>query len=265
MFSYKDFFERHKTYVCPEYTGKTRKCQQCDRTFKTAQQLNNHTLIHSDVRNYKCTECKKSFKQPSALKSHKLIHSGEKPYVCGISGCQKAFRTSGNLHSHTVTHTGEKPHVCQYCNKSFTQSSSLKTHLVSHRKEKPFNCKCEDCGKEFVFPGNYRRHLKVHEKNIKKEQIEIESDDGSDTEESEKITLEDENDGRGSDGRTSRSECDYVNLVSKQNHLNDPQKMKLEHLNNESHYNNDEGQSDNGSDFDDPELPTFCEISSLFS
>lgn len=52
------------------------KCTSCGKYFMSRQQLNQHMLVHTDVRKYKCTYCERTFKQPSHLHQHHRIHTG---------------------------------------------------------------------------------------------------------------------------------------------------------------------------------------------
>lgn len=51
-------------------------CRACGKFFMSRQQLNQHMLVHTDVRKYKCSYCERSFKQPSHLHQHHRIHTG---------------------------------------------------------------------------------------------------------------------------------------------------------------------------------------------
>ncbi|ESN93264.1 hypothetical protein HELRODRAFT_89180 [Helobdella robusta] len=55
---------------------KIQKCQRCMKTFPTAQQLLQHSLVHSNVRKYPCQYCEKTFKQLSHVQQHLRIHTG---------------------------------------------------------------------------------------------------------------------------------------------------------------------------------------------
>src|ERR1700761_1207440 len=39
-------------------------CHICDKEFKKATSLENHLLIHNEVRDYHCTQCKATFTKP---------------------------------------------------------------------------------------------------------------------------------------------------------------------------------------------------------
>ncbi|XP_048241159.1 zinc finger protein 384-like [Haliotis rufescens] len=57
---------REKTFICPT----------CLKGFRSKQQLNQHSLVHSGIRKYECSYCDKAFKQLSHLQQHQRIHTG---------------------------------------------------------------------------------------------------------------------------------------------------------------------------------------------
>ncbi|XP_069095205.1 zinc finger protein 282-like isoform X2 [Pleurodeles waltl] len=86
---------------------------------------------------YACPECEKMFKTNQDLTRHQRTHSGERPYHC--TECGKRFARSHHLTAHKRTHTGERPFQCTVCGKSFSLKGNLKahhnTHLMAYRKQ----------------------------------------------------------------------------------------------------------------------------------
>ncbi|XP_073492594.1 transcription factor E4F1 isoform X1 [Aquarana catesbeiana] len=78
---------------------------------------------------YVCQLCEKTFKTANILKAHMLIHSNRKDFVCRM--CGDAFRTKGSLIRHHRRHTDERPYVCSKCGKSFRESGALSRHMRS--------------------------------------------------------------------------------------------------------------------------------------
>ena len=56
---------------------KNHLCTVCLKAFRSKQQLNQHSLVHSGIRKHDCAYCDKSFKQLSHLQQHIRIHTGE--------------------------------------------------------------------------------------------------------------------------------------------------------------------------------------------
>ncbi|XP_078500171.1 uncharacterized protein LOC144755275 isoform X2 [Lissotriton helveticus] len=88
---------------------------------------------------YACPECEKMFKTNQDLRRHQRTHSGERPYHC--ADCGKRFARSHHLTAHKRTHTGERPFQCSICDKSFSLKGNLKahhnTHMMEYRKQMP--------------------------------------------------------------------------------------------------------------------------------
>ncbi|XP_069511460.1 zinc finger protein 75A-like isoform X5 [Ambystoma mexicanum] len=77
-------------------------CHECEKSFKTKQELTRHQRTHSGERPYHCTECKKSFSLRHHLIGHRRTHTGERPYQC--AKCERRFSLKGNLNKHQKKH-----------------------------------------------------------------------------------------------------------------------------------------------------------------
>lgn len=90
--------------------------------------------IKQDVRVYnashKCKKCPLTFSTAEEMKEHSKLHSsGEKSFPCDM--CPKFFKNRYQLTLHVRSHTGEKPFVCELCDRAFSMSSNLQKHVVS--------------------------------------------------------------------------------------------------------------------------------------
>lgn len=79
---------------------------------------------------YQCTQCPKKWKTAGELKNHLLSHSNIKPFICEI--CGQAYKHKSALDVHVGMHNGVCPFICVYCKKSFTQKGALRRHLPIH-------------------------------------------------------------------------------------------------------------------------------------
>jgi KRAB domain-containing zinc finger protein len=90
-------------------------CKICDKKFATQWILNQHIAVHSDVKAFKCNQCNYSGKTKNNLYSHKRTHS--KPIKC--PHCSKGYGTRKNLNYHLKrVHKGEenKESICENSN-----------------------------------------------------------------------------------------------------------------------------------------------------
>ncbi|KAM5152342.1 transcription factor E4F1 isoform 2-T2 [Mantella aurantiaca] len=86
-------------------------------------------MVMDEKGRYVCQLCEKTFKTANILKAHMLIHTNRKDFVCRM--CGDAFRTKGSLIRHHRRHTDERPYVCSKCGKSFRESGALSRHMRS--------------------------------------------------------------------------------------------------------------------------------------
>lgn len=104
-------------------------CHICDKEFKKAASLDNHILIHNEVRDYHCTQCKASFTKPHYLRIHiDGVHLKRRPNKC--DQCDAAYLMSNDLRRHKLQkHSTERPFQCYYCQKTFILATYLKNHI----------------------------------------------------------------------------------------------------------------------------------------
>lgn len=77
-------------------TAKTFVCPKCNKPFRCAENLRQHTITHSTERNYACSLCDKVFKRSSGLKQHvQGFHYKIRPHVCTV--CQYAYALKGDM------------------------------------------------------------------------------------------------------------------------------------------------------------------------
>ena len=74
-------------YIC--------KIEDCQKIFKTNQDLVEHIKTHTEIHTCPIEECKKSFKDIINLRKHHRNHfPNKKKYFCPFIGCGKCFTAS---------------------------------------------------------------------------------------------------------------------------------------------------------------------------
>ena len=152
---------------------KAHKCEKCFKSFPSSQQLQQHMLVHTNIRKYKCQYCDKAFKQLSHVQQHHRRHTGERPYKCMIDECGKAFAQLSNLQQHQRNHENRKnqaerkPYLCTVCDRRFSTENSLNNHVTKLHAGMMMmrvpDRKCAVCGKEYQSDERYIRHIhKLH-------------------------------------------------------------------------------------------------------
>ena len=125
------------------------KIEDCQKIFKTNQELIEHRKTHTQIHSCPIEECNKSFKDITNLRKHHKDHfPTEKRYFCPFEGCGKCFTASYNLTIHYRIHIGKKPYKCQKCGKGFFDKANYKYHISSKHlniNTKKLMCQHRNC------------------------------------------------------------------------------------------------------------------------
>ena len=87
-------------------------CEECGKSFKWLQTLNNHILsVHEGKNDHKCEVCGKNFFLIQNMTKHvREVHGKIKDYTC--DSCGKSFFTNVQLKNHVkVTHEGRREYI----------------------------------------------------------------------------------------------------------------------------------------------------------
>ncbi|XP_066996246.2 zinc finger protein 543-like [Anabrus simplex] len=186
-YTYKKHTKTHKVRPRPF------SCQECGKAFLSAQNLTQHQLCHTGIRNYRCDQCGKAFGTAGNLQRHSVVHTGYKPFIC--HACGKAFAHKADFKDHQRSHTGEKPYQCEFCGATFSRISNFLSHKRAvHIQDKRFKYKCykctecgegfrdrqllgyhmkadhtgecpykcRTCNAKFVYPEHFKKHQRIH-------------------------------------------------------------------------------------------------------
>ncbi|XP_045781615.1 zinc finger protein 317-like isoform X7 [Maniola jurtina] len=106
------------------------QCQVCEKICLTANSLRIHMKRdHLMERRFECGVCEHRFFAAQELKEHMVKHTGVRDYKCDI--CLKSYGKKSTLREHIRIHAGDRRFKCQLCEQAFIQKCSLNSHLRS--------------------------------------------------------------------------------------------------------------------------------------
>lgn len=152
------YFNKLKEFL-PHKHLKLTSCNECQRRFKTQNQLllHNHQ-VHGANKPFQCRYCKRSFLHPSTWKHHENRHTKIHVWKCEL--CSHISSTKSDHNIHMVTHSDIRAFVCDLCGSSYKSSTSLNVHLRTHEAPK---LQCPLCNQMFYENYRLKRHLWTHE------------------------------------------------------------------------------------------------------
>eukprot|EP01083_Nonionella_stella_P185680 677661_1 len=75
------------------------RCVKCKKRFPTVKVLSQHVkAVHPTRLRFECSQCNKRFKTPGNLQNHSVVHSDVYPYPC--NQCDKQYKLRGLLKYH---------------------------------------------------------------------------------------------------------------------------------------------------------------------
>ncbi|KAK8250403.1 hypothetical protein HDK77DRAFT_438285 [Phyllosticta capitalensis] len=137
--------EEHTEGVDGKYCCQWRGCPSTT-DFKQSGKLARHFAIHSKYKRFQCKFCDKSFNTAQTLENHHNTHTGERPHICHYDGCTYAAATATQLKGHIQgTHLKEKRFQCKLCDFCCTDSSNLTKHENGVHGRKEYKCPHAGC------------------------------------------------------------------------------------------------------------------------
>ncbi|XP_013142834.1 PREDICTED: zinc finger protein 652 isoform X2 [Papilio polytes] len=135
----------HRLKHTPE---KKTSCHLCDKYCMRPTYMEHHyrnTHYDGSV-HLKCNQCERSFGTPQNLRKHKWSVHSKKQFTC--DNCGESFNTKSKIRIHVLKHSNHKSLVCKLCDYSTKYISCLRSHIIGkHTESKVY---CNDCG--VLFP-----------------------------------------------------------------------------------------------------------------
>ncbi|XP_068209606.1 zinc finger protein 585A-like [Palaemon carinicauda] len=138
-------------------------CKDCGKSFQKRWNYQQHIATHdASLHRYKCQTCGMTFAYRSTYTTHIKRHSGEQQvHVCPY--CQKTYKSKMSLKKHHGReHMHLRPYQCELCHKDFYSKGDFKCHMRVHNKEHPYICFA--CGRDFAHLSHLHRHERIHTK-----------------------------------------------------------------------------------------------------
>ena len=134
-----------------------RKCEQCDKTFKSTAKVTEHIKLVHDINESKCIKCGKSFQNSFKLRRHiRTTHNQEFAKTC--KECGKRFNNAFLFKNHVdQDHLGIFKHKCKACGAVLRSFVGLQRHMRMIHEESRM-VQCEDC----EFTSSHLRTLNLH-------------------------------------------------------------------------------------------------------
>ena len=136
-------------------------CKHCSKPFGDLGRMNAHINTTHEAKRFQCDQCQKTFTTANSVLTHKVgLHNSQKAFSCEF--CGKSFTQKGSMTYHMKVHDDvkkDKSFRCDVCDMAFLRAKLLKIHTKTHRVEKNFKCgKCE-------YSGKTTQYLQKHEKS----------------------------------------------------------------------------------------------------
>ncbi|CAH0380549.1 unnamed protein product [Bemisia tabaci] len=134
-------------------------CPQCSEQFDSAEDLNEHVVVHSI---HKCTICFRHCKTDRELRRHLKYHPKKKQIPPKLRfpcpHCSRKYSSKVKVREHI--HVNHGIYACAYCSDTFASKKKVKKHLSNvHFHEYP----CPLCPQKFRLESLLKQHLsQVH-------------------------------------------------------------------------------------------------------
>ena len=126
-------------------------CEQCDKTFKYKQGLENHVkFVHDNIREFKCEFCDYEAHTGKSLNEHtNAVHLKQK-YKCTICPKEYAYKHALAAHMRNRHDPNFKGHPCDKCEFLGQTQNILQHHKEKAHKSEKKVYQCENCDKSYT-------------------------------------------------------------------------------------------------------------------
>ena len=155
-------YNRHMEKTGIHKNQKTFKCELCQESFYTQDNLNDHVKTHSDEKlECKYEGCNGIFSTPNSLRNHVRVYHEEIDRVYTCKYCKENF-FSKSKHDYHVQ-KDHKDYTCYLCCQNRICSGNLRRHLINVHNIQLYSCNFPDCDVSFYKNEELNEHLKqVH-------------------------------------------------------------------------------------------------------
>lgn len=111
------------------------RCNKCDKRYDYRFSFLIHQREHLDLKPFECSydSCQSKFHSKAALRQHSLVHSEERNFVCSI--CATRFKRKSDLKAHEIIHEDTSvKHECPVCGAKCKNRLTRLAHLRKHHK-----------------------------------------------------------------------------------------------------------------------------------
>ena len=146
------------------------KCTICKKSFKSAQYLKKHLILHDDPNHFQviCDLCGKVLRDRKRLNEHvRKFHKRERRHPCNL--CEKSFFDKQQLlkHKRAIHHVGKK-FECEHCGRLLPDKYQLTIHVNNHLKIKKYHCK--QCDQWYTAGHTLAVHIAINHLGCSREE-----------------------------------------------------------------------------------------------
>ncbi|XP_063987777.1 zinc finger protein 521-like isoform X2 [Diachasmimorpha longicaudata] len=175
-------------------------CTKCPARYFKLDALEYHMTLHGSNNRFKCEECDYSSKTAQNLMKHQVVHRRQPEIVeqlqesnklqGRLETCAVQENTSGNS-NYVYPGSGrqgrfrEKKYKCHKCPSAFEKREQFRIHLSLHGSKQKY--RCDRCDYAVKYYANYIQHMRKHQANAGTQavrQMEAEDEDCGNEEQS---------------------------------------------------------------------------------